>query len=136
MEKYMLDRDIHVLGVKAKSFPEGIEEAFQKLHSLFPFGKERYSFGISQPNREGTIIYSAAIEEKSKDEAEKYGCKTFTIKRGLYISTLIKNYLNNLPCIGDVFQEMITQPGIDPEGYCIEWYLNENEVRCMVKLEE
>jgi hypothetical protein len=29
---------------------------------------------------------------------------------------------------------LLTQPNIDPNGYCLEWYLNGKDVRCMVRL--
>ena len=36
-----LEKDIKVFYVTATSFPQGIGEAAQKLHSLFPFSAER-----------------------------------------------------------------------------------------------
>ena len=33
-------------------------------------------------------------------------------------------------------QMLISQPDIDPNGYCLEWYLNDMDVRCMVRLDD
>jgi len=64
METLLLDKDIKVFYITAKSFPDGISEAHQKLHSLIPFSKNRKYFGLSPPeNEHGTIIYRAADEE-------------------------------------------------------------------------
>lgn len=34
MEKFILDRDIPVICIQAKSFPEGVLAAHQSLHSI------------------------------------------------------------------------------------------------------
>ncbi|MEW5844397.1 MAG: hypothetical protein AB1775_14150 [Bacteroidota bacterium] len=47
---------------------------------MLPSDKGRNFFGISSPNREGDIIYKAAVEELFAGEAEKLGCETFIIK--------------------------------------------------------
>jgi len=134
IEKIRLDKDVNVLCVSVKSFPDGIMEAFQKLHALIPFSSKRVYYGISRPNEKGVIGYKAAIEIMDDEEAYKFGSESFVIPKGEYISLLIPDYLKSIPAIGDAFNHLTLQPGIDPEGYCIEWYFNENDVRCMVKL--
>lgn len=134
MEKFHLEKDIKVLCVTAKSFPEGIQDAHEKLHSLIPFSDNRRYFGISRPNRIGIISYKAAAEELKKNEAEKYECETFVIEKGEYTSITVRNYTSDIQSIGKAFEELIANPDIDPMGYCIEWYLNQKDVRCMVKL--
>jgi len=93
-------------------------------------------FGISQPNPQGTIIYKAAAEELEPGEAEKYGCESFTIRKGKYICIDIKNHMSDAASIGNTFQKLIAQPGIDPKGYCLEWYRNytDPDVKCLVGL--
>ncbi|MDZ4758159.1 MAG: hypothetical protein SGJ10_08475 [Bacteroidota bacterium] len=58
----------------------------------------------------------------------------FTIKSGSYISITITDYMKNMQNIGKAFQELIAYPCINPEGYCLEWYLSETDMRCMVEL--
>ncbi|MEI7735184.1 MAG: hypothetical protein WCI49_06935 [Ferruginibacter sp.] len=36
--------------------------------------------------------------------------------------------------IGKVFQQLQIQPGIDPQGYCLEIYEGKNDARCLVPL--
>jgi len=57
----------------------------------------------------------------------------FIIPKGNYIYKDVPDFMKNIPQIGAVFQELIADPGIDPNGFCLEWYLNENDCRCMVK---
>jgi len=69
MDHYSLSEDIKVMCITADHFPEGIEEAHQKLHAKFPEREEhRRFFGISKPNEQGQIIYKAAAEELHKGE--------------------------------------------------------------------
>jgi len=136
METFILDTNINVLCVTAKSFPEGVMEAFDKLHSLVPFDEKRRLFGISRPNKQGKIIYKAALEELHQGEAEKVGCESFVIQKGKYIFLDRADFMKNLQSIGEAFHELISQSNIDPNGYCLEWYLNDNkDVRCLVRLD-
>lgn len=66
--------DIKVFYVTASSFPDGIKEAYEKLHAMLPSVKDRKFYGISYPQN-GKIVYKAAVEEVSEGEANKYGCE-------------------------------------------------------------
>lgn len=134
METFTLDNDIKVLCVTATSFPEGITEAHQNLHALVPYSNNRRYFGMSHPKEKGVIIYNAAAEELNQNEAGLLGCETLIIKSGTYISTTIKDYLKDISSIGKAFQILLSQKGLDREGYCVEWYLNNKDVRCMIRL--
>ena len=134
IEIFTLDNDIKVFCETAKSFPDGIAKAHEELRSIVPFSDERRYFGISRPNEKGVIIYLAATEEVYQGEAEEYGFETFIIESGRYISLLVPDFIDNVQKIVKAFQMLIVYPGIDPEGYCIEFYLNERDVRCMVRL--
>ncbi|MFN7118939.1 MAG: transcriptional regulator [Saprospiraceae bacterium] len=135
MSLFQLEKDIQVLCVTADSFPNGIAAAFQKVHALVPNSNERKTFGISYANQAGDIIYKAAVSGKDENEAETLGLETFIIKRGTYISTIIHNYMQATSAIGEAFSQMLNDPRIDPQGACIEWYINDKEVQCMVRLE-
>jgi predicted transcriptional regulator YdeE len=136
METTKLDNDISVMYVTAASFPDGVLAAHQKLHSLIPFSTERKYFGLSRPEGSGGIVYKAAAEVLESGEAEKLKLQTITIKKGNYISATLHDYMKDLPAIGATFQQMIARPDIDPEGYCVEWYLSDKDVQCMVRLND
>jgi hypothetical protein len=136
MKPYFLDPDINVLCVTASSFPDGIMAAFDKLNSLIQSTVPRKIFGISYGDGNKNIIYKAAAEENSTDEAARLGCERFTIEKGEYISEYIEDFMKNIPAMGQAFQEMCRDKRIDSNGYCIERYLNNNkDVLCMVKLD-
>lgn len=134
MENITLENDIPVFCVTARSFPEGIMEAHQKLHSLIPFSSEQKYYGISRPNEKGLIIYKAAVEGLNSKEIQSLGLESFIIRGGSYISILIKDYFKDPLSISKAFQKLISRPDIDPQGYCIESYMGEKDVRCMVRL--
>jgi hypothetical protein len=135
METITIDNDIVLLCVTAASFPAGVMEAHQKLHSLIPFSEHRKYYGISRPEN-GAIVYKAAAEELTPGEGKQLDCETVVLKKGKYISTVIHDYMKDLPSIGRAFEQLLAQPGLDPQGYCVEWYVSQTEVNCMIRLEE
>jgi hypothetical protein len=135
METTTFESDIKVFYITARSFPDGILEAHQMLHSLIPFSKDRKYFGISRPKK-GVIVYKAAAEEISDGEAEKLNCDTLVLKKGNYISLIINDFMKDIPAIGKAFQKLLQEPGLDPQGYCVEWYFNDKDVKCMIRLKE
>jgi hypothetical protein len=135
METIMIDNDINVLYVTAKSFPDGIMDAFHRLNELVPPSVDRRYFGISRP-KDGQIIYRAAVEISDPDEAGNRDGNTLVLKKGKYISETIKDFMDDLPAIGSTFKKLLSCPGIDADGYCVEWYVNNKDVKCMVRLSE
>jgi len=137
METLKLENDIEVFYVTAKTFPEGISEATNKLHQLFPFSQERKIFGISRPENNGGIIYRAAAEVLKPDEPEKFNCETLVIKKGKYVSLTVNDFRKDMMSIDRAFKQLLQEPGLDPQGYCIEWYATDKEaVTCMIRLNE
>jgi hypothetical protein len=55
------------------------------------------------PETPSKIIYKAAVEEIYPGEGEQLGCETFVIKKGQYISLYIKDFMKDIPKIGQVF---------------------------------
>ena len=133
MEIRNLDNDIKVFYVTAESFPVGIQDAFHKLKSFLKSDDGRKFYGISHGSPDG-IIYMAAVEETQEGEGKSLGCETFTIKSGSYICEDIADWKQNVSIIGKTFQKLLKDIRVDNNGYCLEVYLNENDVSCMVKL--
>ncbi len=131
METLNIKKDIPVFCVTAKSFPEGVMEAWEKLHSLIKSPATRTFYGLSRPEN-GTIIYKAAVEESYPGEAANAKAESLNIKAGKYIASDIPDYMNAMHKFREVFQELLSTPDLDPEGYCVEWYFNEKDVKCMV----
>ena len=133
MQSITIQDDIKVFYVEAISFPEGIGLAFQKLFSFFKTADERKLFGISRPEN-GQIVYKAAAEEKESGDLSRHDLPFMVIEKGAYIGLMIENFRNDIDSIGIAFEKLTSAPNIDPNGFCIEWYLGENDVLCLVKL--
>jgi hypothetical protein len=136
MQEYSLPKDIAVLCIQATSFPEGIVEAHKKLHALIPSSKERRFFGISHRNLAGEVIYFAAAEQLKAGEDAEYDCETFVVLKGEYIGVRINNFEKDVPRIAKTFKKLRAEPNIDPNGACVEMFLNEEDILCLVKLKD
>ena len=134
MEKYNLDKDLKIFYVTASSFPQGIPAAYQELGKRVPLQIGQTLYGISRPE-DGQIVYRAGVEESYEGEAEKYGCDALILKKGTYISSILKDYRKAPELIGCEFKALLDSPGLDPQGYCVEVYLSDVEVRCMIRME-
>lgn len=134
IKKYTLEYDIDVFYVTAKNFPHGINAAFKKLDSYVPFTPDRKFFGLSRPE-EGKIIYKAAAEELRKGESKKFNCESLVIPKGQYVTITVKDFRDNTSAMKSAFQELMSNPEIAPDTYCLEWYdANDRDVRCMIRL--
>lgn len=137
MEILNIEQPVQLACVTATSFPAGIGEAWNRLHLQFPPKKERRFYGISHGNGRGGIIYKAATAELFKGEAEQADFETFTILAGKYLGVTLINWKQDETIIGRTFQQLLADDRIDDgEGYCVELYLNENDVQCMVKMKD
>lgn len=136
MQLYTQEEDVHMICATAKSFPEGIQDAFSELEKKLPDLLERPVFGISKPNSQGVIVYKAGALEKVNDEAEKYGLEPFTMSKGLYLTEIIYDFSRNLSLIGSTFNTLLQDSRLDPASYCVEVYDAKGNVTCMVKILE
>lgn len=136
MEAYNIPEDISVVCVKAGSFPDGVEVAHTRLHSLLPSMEQRRVYGISYSDGKGGIVYKAAATQLGQGEAKAYGLETFVIRKGEYMSELLLNFCDEPEKAGSTFQKLLALPELDPEGYCLELYLNDTDMRCMVPLKK
>lgn len=133
METLQFNNDIKVMYVQAPSFPDGIMAAHQKLHSVVPYSTQRKYFGISRPE-DGVINYKAGAEELNPAESEQYDLDTLILKKGNYTCITVNDYMKNIQAIGQAFDELTQLPNIDPQGYCVEWYISDKDVRCLVRM--
>ncbi len=136
MEKYNLINDVKVFGFKVNSFPAGIGVAFDELIKKTgdPAGARAY-YGISE-FKEGKMIYYATAEEKTEGEAEKYNYEKLKIEKGEYLTSTLFDWRKKTECIKDVFYEIIQDNRVNKSKPAIEWYKNDNEMICLVKMNE
>jgi hypothetical protein len=136
METYSIEKDITVVCVQASSFPNGIDDAHARLHNILPSLEQRTVYGISYSDGKGGIIYKAAAGQLQEGEAEAYGLETFVIRKGQYMSELLLNFGEDMGRVNSTFQKLLALPDLDPRGYCLELYLNDKDMRCMVPLKK
>lgn len=134
MNTCSIEQDIEVYCITADSFPDGVKAAHEQLHSLIPFSNERKYFGISFPGKDDAIIYKAAANELNEGELQQHSLEKMTIKKGDYLFIDIENYMKNIPAFESAFNALTADKRIDPNGFCVEWYKEEQLCRCMVKM--
>ena len=132
MEDYLFENDIVIACKRASHFPEGVAEAFETLHAIIPFSTDRKFMSFSWMTCEKEIIYLAGAE--IYDGESFPSLENITLKKGKYRGKVIKNFIDKIPQLGQLFQELCRDPDLDKEGYCVEWYFNETDVKCHVKL--
>jgi hypothetical protein len=135
MNHYTIEKEIPCWCVKAAGFPEGVLAAHQQLHAVFSFDEQRRFFGMSRPEGKDQIAYWAAVEIIDGDENKTQNMEKILIEAGQYYGTDITNFRKDIPAIGKTFQELVQHPQVAADGFCIEWYYNMNDVRCMVRLD-
>lgn len=131
-----IDSDIILITVRAASFPQGIQEAFNELKRRLPAGDERMPYGISKPEKDGTIVYRAGVETSDSAEASVRNLEKVVLKKGKYVSETVTEWQNKIHTLSDLFEGMLRHPDLDPFTPCIEIYRNRTELNCMVRLKE
>lgn len=121
--------------MRATSFPDGIKAAYENLLQTDQSFTNRTLYGISHGSDTG-ILYWAAVEESYQGEGYTFGLEQYTIKKGTYASITLKSIRGNEHKIGETFNKLLVHPQLDETGECIEWYKNNNEVQCMVRILE
>ncbi len=132
MDEYLFENDIVIACKRASRFPEGVAEAFEILHAIIPFSTDRKFMSFSWMNDEKEIVYLAGAE--ILDGESFPSLENITLKKGKYRGKVIKNFMDKIPQLGQLFKELCRDPDLDKEGYCVEWYYNETDVKCFVKL--
>lgn len=134
MEMVEMKKDVLLLTVEAKRFPEGIQEAFDELRKRLPEGDERMPYGISKPERNGRIVYRAAVEALDETEPSLRRCGTAVLKKGFYCAERMTEWQTNINGITGVFERLLAHPHLDPQTPCIEVYHSRTELLCMVRI--
>jgi hypothetical protein len=136
MKTLNLEHPITAFYVKAKSFPDGVLAAHQTLHAMIPYTTDRKYFGISHGGPAGKIVYLAAASELVPGDLKKHNLPEFVIRKGAYVYSDIEDFRKKLHLLDETFTKLLKHPQLDPAGYCLEWYLDENTCRCLVKLKD
>jgi hypothetical protein len=136
MEKFVLDKDLSILYITASLFPDGIQDAFDSLRKIVPDEKNRSYFGIVSQDSAGKMMYKAGALTTFDGEEKKYNLGIFTIKKGNYITETIYDWKRNIPLIKTVFATLFGAADVQRDSPCLEWYKNDDELMCMVKVKD
>jgi hypothetical protein len=117
---------------EAASFPGGVQQAHQALHTVMPADGRRGYYGISWFNEAGGITYLAATSKLNETEANPGHFGESFIEAGIYRYIDIENFMQHIPAIGEAFKKLMADPGCDASKPCIEWYLDKHTCRCML----
>src|SRR5664279_4583998 len=99
METYTLPKDIKVFGMQVVRFPLGVKQAFDELMHAVADGSKRAYYGLSHMDKEGNIVYYAAVEETLEGEGKKFGYDYYSIPQGKYLAETITDWMQNVTCI-------------------------------------
>lgn len=134
MKEFNFPEDVNVFGFPVNTFPAGIGDAFDILiQKTGDSAGARNYYGLSE-FKNGKMIYYALAEEKFPGEGEKYNYEKFTIEKGDYLTVAVSEWQKKTNCIKDVFSEIIQDPRANKTKPAIEWYINENEMMCLVQM--
>lgn len=134
MEVLHLKSDLPILTVTAESFPMGIGGAYKKLEAALLSVKDRVFFGISRPESEAGIVYRAVALALDAEEATRLGLEAMTLKAGSYVTEMLLDWRQDETIFSKVFPQLLDDPRIDPQGYCVEWYPNDKDAMLMVRI--
>ena len=127
--------DIRVFYVKKNSSSISLPEEHQELIKKVPFARDGMHYGIVI-RENGCRCYRLAVEQLTRMENRDSDLELHVIKRGTYLSSIVRNYLENLMEIERVFQRLLLEAGLDNDESRVEWYFNGTDVACMLPLNE
>ncbi|HWZ16754.1 MAG TPA: hypothetical protein VNW95_16060 [Mucilaginibacter sp.] len=132
VKNYDIAKDILTFYLQAESFPEGIDETFKKLSDLLGGFAGREVYGVSDMSS-GKMVYRACVKEQYPGEAAQYKLPYYTIPKGKYLYTTLKDWRNHLPEINTIFQQLTRHPDMKQNSIVLEYYKNEDEALLMVQ---
>ena len=135
METITIYQDIRVFYVKKNSSSLSLPEAYQELIKNVPFPRDRMYYGIIVREK-GCLCYRLAVEQLTHSEARDLNLELHIIKRGIYLSSIVRNNLQDIMEIERVFQRMLLEPGLDNDENRVEWYFNGNDVAYLLRLKQ
>ena len=127
--------DLKLMVVRADEFPSGIKTAWDRLESKLSSLKGRKFYGVSRD--EGShVSYFAGLAPISDQEITALGFPTMTIKGGKYARAKLLDWSNHTEKIGQIFNELMQEFRMAPDGWALEYYRSQSEVHLLIPLAE
>lgn len=134
MDSFTFQKDIPIVCLPAEGSAQGIIAAHQVLKEKLPPSEHRHFYGISWSGPDRQMVYKAAASIENTDGSALEDLEHFTIRNGPYISFYLTDFRENPDSIRQAFEMLLKQHEVAPNGYCLEWYINDNDVKCLVPL--
>lgn len=132
MKLYKQTEDLSIIGIQVKNFPNGIKEAFDSLIKVL--GSKRAYYGVSWLDESDSVKYYAMAREIFPGEGKRYNYELLTIEKGEYQTEAVQDWLSKTEGIKEVFHGLMANNKPDKSHPCIEWYISDEEMLCMVKI--
>ncbi len=129
---YTIPADVLTLFMEPDIFPQGIDDTFKKLGALIGGFEGREVYGTAEMT-DGRMIYRACVKEQYPGEGVKYNLPYYTIPKGKYLCTTLKDWRNHLPEINKVFQQLAQHSDARKNSPVLEYYKNEDEALLMLE---
>jgi len=119
--------------VQALSFPDGIQDAWDKLERPLLTLNRRKFYGISRII-DGTIEYRTYVIPLDDFEPLRLGFNTFTIPSGWYATKKLIDWPKYKHTIKIIFEELSCKYSLDNTRPHIEFYRSQKEVVLMIPI--
>lgn len=132
MSRTILNRPVQlnsmpVYSLKAKSFPEGVGNAMERLErNLLDAYRGKIFGAISFKGSE--VEYRACVSQKPGEKMSEEVLEDFHIPGGQYISSRLMNWMKNTHLIKEIFNEMEKKYLFDQSRPQLEFYKSKREL--------
>ncbi|MEZ0275319.1 MAG: hypothetical protein ACAH88_10480 [Roseimicrobium sp.] len=125
---------LRLITAKAATFPGDTSGAFQVLESRLPTLKGRKMYGLVYGTANGLEYYAGLVPE-SEAEEQDFGMPIIEVPAGPCARRKLENWMEHTDQIGMIFDEMITQYGMDRSRPTMEYYRSAQELHLLVPIE-
>lgn len=127
--------DIELVVCRAKEFPAGIKDSWERLESKLASLKGRKFYGLTY-FEEGQLVYYAGLQPMSHEEIQVLGFPTMMLKGGKYARVKLMDWNSHADEIGPIFDELMETYKKDPSGPTVEFYRSHTELHLMIPILE
>jgi hypothetical protein len=130
----IVDRpDLHLVVCRADAFPSGIKAAWDRLESKLSSLKGRRFYGVTFC--EGSqFVYYAGLVPANDEEVSSLGFPAMMIKGGRFARAKLFDWPNHTDEIGRIFDELMREFPMDPNGPGVEYYRSHSELHLLIPL--
>lgn len=125
--------ELKLMYARALSFPDGIQDAWNKLERPLSTLNGRKFYGISRII-DRTIEYRACVIPLDDSEPLQLGFDTFTIPSGWYATKKLIDWPKYKHIIKIIFEELSSKYPLDNTRPHIEFYRSQKEVVLMIPI--